>query len=35
MDSIFFYVAAGMERLSLDLLRAVENIAGCRSVWNL
>ena len=31
----FFYVAAGMERLSLDLLRAVENIAGCRSVWNL
>ena len=31
----FFYVAAGMERLSLDLLRAAENIAVCRSVWNL
>ena len=35
MGSRFFCVAAGMERLSLDLLRAVKNIVGCGSVWNL
>ena len=28
-------VAAGMERLSLDLPRAVKNIVGCESVWKL
>ena len=27
-------VAAGMERLFLDLWQAVENVAGCGSVWN-
>ena len=24
----------GMERFSLDLMQAVRNVAGCRSVWN-
>ena len=28
-------MAAGMKRLSLDLSRAVKNIVGCGSVWNL
>ena len=31
----FSCVAAGMERLSLDLLTAVKKIVGCGSVWNL
>ena len=28
-------VPAGMERHSSDFLRAVKNIVGCESVWNL
>ena len=28
-------MAAGMERLTLDLPQAVKNIVGCESVWNL
>ena len=35
MGSRFSCVATGMERLSLDLLQAVKNIARCGSVWNL
>ena len=35
MGSKFSCVAAGMERLSLDLSRVVKNIVGCGSVWNL
>ena len=29
------FVAAGMGRLSLDLLQPVKNIVGYGSVWNL
>ena len=35
MDSRFSCMAAAMERLSLDILRAVKNILGCGSVWDL
>ena len=35
MGSRFSCEVAGMERLSLDLLRAVKNKVGCGSVWNL
>ena len=35
MGSRFPCVAERMERLSLDLIQAVENIVGCGSVWNL
>ena len=34
MGSRFSFVAAGMERLSLDLAKAVKNTVGCGSVWN-
>ena len=35
LDSRFSCVAAGMERLSLDLSRVAKNIVGCRNVWKL
>ena len=35
LDSRFSCVAAGIERLSLDLSEAVRNIVGCGTVWNL
>ena len=35
LNSGFSCVAAGMERPSLDLSRALINIMRCRSVWNL
>ena len=35
MGSRFSFVAAGMERLSLDLSQPVKKIAGCGSVWDL
>ena len=35
MDSRFSCMAAVMERLSLDISRAVKNIVGCGSVWDL
>ena len=35
LDLRLFCVDAGMERLSPDLLQAVENVVGCRSVWDL
>ena len=35
MGSRFSCMAAGMERLYLDLLQAVKNIVGHGSTWNL
>ena len=35
MGSRFSYIAIEMERLSLDLSRAVKNIVECSSVSNL
>ena len=35
MGSRFSWGAAGIERLSLDLPRAVKIIEGCGNVWNL
>ena len=35
LDARFFCVAAGMERLSPDLLQAVKNVVGRGSVWDL
>ena len=35
MGSSFPSVAAGIERLSLDLSQAVKNIVRCGCVWNL
>ena len=35
MCSRYFGMAAGIERLSVDLMQTVRNVAGCGSVWNL
>ena len=35
LDSRLSCVAAGMERLSPDLLQAVKNVVGCGRVWDL
>ena len=35
LDSKFSCMAAGIERLSFDLLEAVKNVMGCGNVWDL